>query len=151
MRIQLITTFTEYIWRCGAMNKRAKVWIFRLVFIIFLHRQQPVAHLLKDHSWWRVHFLWSVLVSIGTNAQLPISIVAPWEQFSTLREGQGWGLSAGHWCTVNTICKRIILWHCDYICERLLDFIIEQYWPSSPQTRLGDIWLPALSEAPTCP
>lgn len=73
MRMQLITTFTEYIWRCGAMNKRAKVWT---LFTIFLHRLQPIAHLLKDHGW-RVHFLWSVLVSIGTNAQLPASIVAP--------------------------------------------------------------------------
>jgi hypothetical protein len=75
MRMQLYhTTFTDY------KQKR---------------KYQPISHLLKDHSW-RVHFLWSVLVSIGTNAQLPVSIAAPRKQLSTVGEGQRGGLSAGH-------------------------------------------------------
>lgn len=37
-----------------------------------------MAYLLKYQSR-RVYFLWSALVSIGTNAQLPVSIVAPGE------------------------------------------------------------------------
>ena len=67
-------------------------YCLRILVQTDIYFPQPIAYLLKDHSW-RVYSLWSVLVSIGANAQLPISIVAPCKQFSTLGEGHGRRLS----------------------------------------------------------
>ena len=90
----LALCFSSLVHSCKGLNISYYLRILVQIFN-FLHKLQPITYLLKDHSW-RVYSLWSVLVPIGANAQLPVSIVAPCKQFSTLGEGQGRRLSTGY-------------------------------------------------------